>query len=286
MLADYHIHLERGPLTREWLLRFVDMARARGISEIGISEHGTRFREFKALMAPLKLENSPFSHIRQWYSNDFKDALEDYVRLIVEAKALGAPVKLALEVDYIPGAEDALRELIAGYPFDYIIGSVHFLGDWPVDFFPQDWAGRDVDEVYLEYFSTLAQAARSGLFDVMAHPDLVKLFGHMPGHRHEDVNAAVSECIRQVAMSGAAVEVSTAGLRRPAGEMYPAPAFLKACARAGIPITLASDAHVPEEVGFKLGEAARYARECGYRSFTTFEGRKARSNVFDEETIT
>lgn len=286
MLIDYHIHLERGALTREWLSKFLDTALARGIDEVGIAEHGTRFREFRPMMGPLRLEDSRFAHIREWYRNDFKDALQDYVELISEAKASGAPLKLGLEVDYVPGTEDRIRRLISGYPFDYVIGSVHFLRDWPIDFFPQDWAGKDVDETYIEYFATLARAARSGLFDIMAHPDLVKLFGHRPGHRRDEVEAAMSECIRQIAGSGVAIEINTAGLRKPVGEMYPAPDFLRRCARAGIPVTLASDAHAPEEVGFELDQAAAYAQECGYSSFVVFERREASSNTFTSKTIT
>ncbi|HHY98595.1 MAG TPA: histidinol-phosphatase [Firmicutes bacterium] len=273
-MIDYHMHLERGPLTREWLGKFIEAARQKGIAEVGISEHCTRFIEFAPVMDRLGLARSPFPHVRRAFLGEVKSSMNDYVKLIDDAKAEGLPVKLALEVDYVPGAEEETRKILSQFPFDYIIGSVHFLGEWPIDFRPEDWQGQDPEEIYIRYFEILARAAKSHLFDVMAHPDLVKLFGIRPVGDPSNVEKTISLCIQQLAESDVAVEVSSAGLRRPIGEIYPGEKFLRRCAELDIPITLASDAHRPEEVGFRIDEAAQYARECGCSKLAIFRRRQ------------
>src|SRR5690625_4618314 len=149
----------------------------------------------------------------EWLSGQFYEPLDDYVEVLIQAQQRGWPVKVALEVDYIPGQEEAIREILAPYPWDYILGSVHYIGTWGIDITATSgWPERDVDAAYREYFALLQKAAKSGLFDTLAHLDLIKKFGHRPAAPLNDLYA---ESVAIVSEAGCAVEVSTAGLRRP-----------------------------------------------------------------------
>jgi len=268
-VTDYHMHLERGPWTLEWLERFVDTARARGLREIGFSEHPHRFRECRAIYpAPLP-----------WVDAQNTERLDSYLRLIEQARAAGLPVKLALEWDYLPGFEAALERALGAHPWDYTIGSVHWLppaargGEWwgfddPARI--SDWERVDVLEVYRRYFRLIGQAARTGLFDIIGHADVIKVMGYRPKADIADLyEAAASE----FAAAGVCVEINTAGWRKPVGEIYPAPPFLRACRLAGVPVLINSDAHVPEDVGRDFDRAAAVAREAGYRETAAFAQR-------------
>jgi histidinol-phosphatase (PHP family) len=197
--------------------------------------------------------------------------IESYVQAVVAARGRGLPVKLGLEVDYVPGLEQETRELLAPYPWDYLLGSVHFIGGLSVD-------GEDdllvdavgVEEAWRLYFETLAAAARSGLFDSLSHPDLVKIFGaRAPSFDYGPAADAIAD-------SGIAVEVSTAGLGKPVHELYPHPAFLAACKARDIPVTLGSDAHSPEVVGRDFDQALVLLRSTHYKTVTVFDQRNAR----------
>ena len=215
---------------------------------------------------------------RRWWTGRGGQSLAEYAGLLREAAAAGLPVRLGIEADYFPGAEGAIRAVLARAPFDYAIGSVHWIGAWGFDLLGVEglWDGRDVDEAYRAYFALLGQAARSGLFRIMAHPDLIKVLGHRPSPAL-DLAALYDGAARAFAAGGAAVEVSTAGLRKPVGELYPAPAFLRACRRHGVPLSLASDAHRPEDVGLDFDQGIALARDCGYREILTFAAGRHRA---------
>ncbi|TMI84138.1 MAG: histidinol-phosphatase [Bacillati bacterium ANGP1] len=250
--TDYHMHLERGPWTLEWLERFVETARARGLREIGFSEHPHRFRECRAIY-PTPLP---------WVDAQNTERLDSYLRLVEQARAAGLPVKLALEWDYLPGFEAALERAIGAHPWDYAIGSVHWLppatrgGEWwgfddPARI--SDWERVDVLEVYRRYFRLIGQAARTGLFDIIGHADVIKVMGYRPKADIADLYAA------------AALEFAAA--------VYPAPPFLRACRLAGVPVLINSDAHVPEDVGRDFDRAAAVARDAGYGETAAFAQR-------------
>lgn len=286
MLVDYHMHLEQGPFAPDWLARFLATAAARGVAEIGISEHIYRFREaqdaYGAWWGPVERETPETpgtpAFAARWWRQRGGQTLHAYVALLRDAAAAGLPVRRGIEVDYFPGHEAAIRAVLAREPFDFAIGSVHWLGTWGFDLLgvPGLWDGRDVDAAYRAYFALLGQAARGGLFEIMAHPDLIKVMGHRPSAAL-DLDALYAAAADAFAAGGVAVELSTAGLRKPVGELYPAPAFLRACRRRGVPLSLASDAHRPEDVGRDFDLAVALARECGYREVLTFNGRQARA---------
>jgi histidinol-phosphatase (PHP family) len=198
--------------------------------------------------------------------------LDAYVDAVLDAKRAGLPVKLGLEVDYVDGRQEWLAELLAPYPWDYLIGSVHWIDGEAVDQRPGLWEHRPVEEVWRRYFAALEELSATGAVDVLAHPDLAKIFGRRPG---DGVLAELHERAGEaIAAADVCVEVSTAGLRKPVGELYPDLSLLRACRRRGVPVTMASDAHVPELVGQDLDQAVAHARTAGYETISVFERRR------------
>jgi histidinol-phosphatase (PHP family) len=270
VIVDYHMHLRtpKGEVeeidhTVEAAEPFVETARARGVDEVGFTEHIYYFRQTRELWTTqYELERCVYD-------------LDTYCDAVIEAKRRGLPVKLGLEVDYVPGKERETRDMLEPYPWDFLLGSVHSLEGHAIDQEPGLWKYFPVEEIWRRYFIALRGAARSGLFDVLSHPDLVKVFGQRPNAEavqlhHEETADAVE------AVGGIAIEVSTAGLRKPVGELYPDPAFLAACKARGIPVTTASDAHVPDDVGRDFDQAFELLRSAGYETVTVFDRRQAR----------
>lgn len=275
-LADYHIHIEKGPYTPAWLERFAAVGRQRGVRELGLTEHLCDFHEGQEASG-MWWEGEPDEedreHARRWWRGRPRCSLDEYVAFVLSAHPEGITLRLGVEVDYFPQAEDNLRRLLAAYPFDVVLGSVHWLGGWGFDHLDrlERWQGRDVDEVYRRYFAELGRAARSGLFDVLAHVDLVKIAGHRPSF---DLTPLYKEAAQAIAAAGVAVEVSTAGLRKPVHEIYPAEPLLRLLQEEGVPITLASDAHTPGDVGHAFEAAVSLARRCGYERICRFVQRR------------
>ena len=269
VLTDYHLHLrpdEPGTtaeryFTEENVARYRAAADAAGIEELGVSEHVYRF------VQALELWRHPF------WEEQARDDLDAYCEF-----ARGAGLRLGVECDFVPGAGERTAELLAARPFDYVVGSVHFLGERAVDHEDWDvWEGTgDADEVWRRYFEALADCARSGLFDVLAHPDLVKVWGRGRPLPDGDPRRFYEPAVEAIAESGIAVELSTAGLRKPVGELYPAPAFARLCAEAGAPFVLSSDAHLPEQVGFGYDRALDLLAELGVGEIAVFERRERR----------
>jgi histidinol-phosphatase (PHP family) len=269
VLTDYHLHLrpdEEGTTAERFFTpanveRYLAVAEEAGVDVLGVSEHVYRFTQ------SLDLWRHPF-----WEENarDDLDAYCDFVR--------GTPLKLGIECDFVPGAEDRTASLLEARDFDYVVGSVHFLGERAVDHEGWDvWEGRgDPDEVWRRYFEALAECARSGLFDILAHPDLVKVWGGSRPLPERDLRFFYEPAVEAIAESGIAVEVSTAGLRKPVGELYPADAFAEMCVEAGAVFALSSDAHLPEQVGFEYDRAVELFDRLGVLEICVFEGRERR----------
>src|SRR6266446_539780 len=200
--------------------------------------------------------------------------LDRYVGAVTEAKERELPVKLGLEVDYIAGRERELADILAPYPWDYLLGSVHYVDGFPVDQEPGLVEKVGPHEAWRRYFVWLRNAARSGLFDSLSHPDLVKHHGPRPDT--ESVQWLHEETADVIEAAGVCIEVSSAGLHKPVGELYPDPPLLEACQARGVPITLASDAHAPQNVGRDLDHAVDFARASGYQTVTVFDRRERR----------
>lgn len=281
MTTDYHMHLELDDHTEkcrynvERIELYLSHARSRGTDEIGVTEHCNRFSAFRPIMAHLleperRYEGS--ESLLCWLVRSFHEDLHAYVDALLEAQSRGLPVRASIEVDYLPGFESQTKGILDPLPFDYILGSVHFLGDWAIDSDPAyGWPDLDVDAVYTEYFETMQKAARSGLFDILAHPDLVKKFGHMPSFPLDEYYDALAKV---AAEAGIAVEINTAGLHKPVGEMYPAKPLLERFFDRGVPLSLGSDAHQPDHVSRDHAKAIALAREVGYTDIVTFDRRR------------
>jgi histidinol-phosphatase (PHP family) len=269
MLTDYHLHLRPDEpdtpperyFTAENVERYLAAAREAGIEELGVSEHVYRFTQ------ALDLWRHPF------WEEEARDDLDAYCEFV-----RSTPLRLGIECDFIPGAEDRTASLLEAREFDYVVGSVHFLGEQAVDHEGWDVWERsgDPDEVWHGYFEALAECARAGLFDILAHPDLVKVWGGARPMPERDPRFYYEPAVEAIAESGIAVELSTAGLRKPVGELYPAPAFAQMCVEVGAPFALSSDAHLPEHVGFGYDQAVEYLGDLGVEEICVFEQRERR----------
>lgn len=267
MAADYHVHIERGPYSIDWLSKFVDVAKMRGLTEIGISEHGYRFdKGFDAF------GNDGFRG--NWIKKYSGQDIDEYVSLIIEAKSLGLPVKLGIEADYIPGKENELEDFLRPYPWDYVIGSIHWIGDWGIDLDDclDIWKKCDVDSVYLEYFSMIEKMAVTGLFDIVGHIDLVKIFGYRPSPY---VFERIENNLAGIARTGIILEVSTAGWRKPVDEIYPSKEIMELIKKYNIPIVVNSDAHTPNDVARDFPRAYEYIKSYGIDTLHYFDKRKS-----------
>ena len=270
MLSDYHTHLRPDELeagaeayfTAANAERYRAAAQEHGISELGVSEHIYRFRD------ALTIWQHPLW--RQFALDDL-DAYCEFVREQTD-------LRLGIEADFIPGAEDRISNLLEAHDFDYVIGSVHFIGDRAVDMDEFTvWAGdQSPEQIWRRYFQVVGEAARSGLFDVLAHPDLVKVWGRERPLPEGDLRRYYEPAIEAIAEASIAVEVSTAGLRKHVREIYPAPAFLQMCIDAAIPVALSSDAHRPEDIGADYDQALELLERLGIAELCTFERRARR----------
>jgi histidinol-phosphatase (PHP family) len=270
LLTDYHLHLRSDATdasaaehyTLQNVRRYRDAARARGIDELGCAEHVYRF------VQALELWRHPFW---QSYAHDDIDEYCAFVRGSTD-------LRLGIETDYVPGAEERTARLLAAREFDFVVGSVHFITDGAVDMDVYSvWgAGQSAEAIWERYFRTIGDAARSGLFDILAHPDLVKYWGHARPRPEGDLRRFYELALEGIAESGIAVEVSTAGLRKPVGELYPSAQFLRMCVEAGAPIALSSDAHRAEDVGADYDRALAELAAAGVAELCVFERRERR----------
>jgi histidinol-phosphatase (PHP family) len=202
--------------------------------------------------------------------------LDPYVASVEQARRdhPDLAIKLALEVDYIPGQEDWIRDLAARHPWDYFIGSVHYISDsWAIDN-PAEiakWKDREPMEVWTAYFERLTLAAESGLFDIIGHVDLCKKFTFYP---RQDCTPLFTRFLQAAKRRGVAIELNTAGLRKECREIYPSPRIVQMAAQLGVAITFGSDAHAPAEVGLNFAEAVQLAHSAGYTHYCRFTKRQ------------
>lgn len=257
MLADYHTHTPLCHHASGEPEAFVDAAITAGLIEYGISDHAPAIPE-------------PFDDWRMTTAE-----LPVYFEWIEQARSHAGerlPIRAGLECDWLPGCEQWIDELASNYRWDYLIGSVHYLAGW--DFDNPKWLGRwaetDVDQVWTLYWETYQRMAASGLFDILAHPDLVKKFAYRPSG---DLRRFYEPVIETIAKAGSSIELNTAGWHKPCAEAYPATSFLKLAAAANIPLVISSDAHTPAEVGRDFDRARQLALYSGFRQTALFHDR-------------
>jgi histidinol-phosphatase (PHP family) len=256
--ADYHMHT---PLCRHATgepTEYAAQAVKAGLTEIGFTDH-----------SPMRQDDFDNWRMRS-------DQLDEYVEKVRRAQREHPQltIKLSLEVDYLPGHEDWIRELATRHPWDYFIGSVHYVSDsWDVDnpYKLSEWKARDPFEVWSVYFERLTMAAASGLFEIIGHADLPKKFRYYPDR---DCTRMFETFLREAKRSGTAIELNTAGLRKDCREIYPSRHFLQLAHQTGVQITFGSDAHAPGEVGLNFAEALQLARAVGYTHALRFTQRQ------------
>jgi histidinol-phosphatase (PHP family) len=267
MHIDYHTHHERCGHAVGKLEEYVQRGIELGLEQLGLSDH-----------LPL-IHVDPAS-----YYPEMAMPMAELPRYVEECLSLkeryrGAiDLRVGLEADYIEGYEDQIREILSPYPWDYLIGSVHFLGEWDITDHRQvhGWEGKDELEVYRLYYDAVKKSALSGLYDIIGHMDVIKRFGYGPQtpEGKAEVRALELETLKVIADSGIAMELNASGLSKPCAEMFPAEHLLQEAFKLGIPLTLGSDAHDPAKLGDGLKEARSMLWHTGFRELAVFEGRR------------
>jgi histidinol-phosphatase (PHP family) len=282
-VLDYHLHLwphgerDRQPGVEE-LAAYCERAQAAGVNEIAVTEHLFRFVQADAPLSGF-WEDDPNPALRAqaeeyWDQHNGAD-LDAYVEAVLEAKEAGLPIVLGLEVDYYAGRMDKVADLLEGYPFDVLLGSVHWIGAWLFDVIESsvamgEWDHRGTEGAWDAYTRAIEELAASKAIDVLAHPDLCKVANRKPA-APEEFYDRIAEA---AAASNLAAEVSSAGWRKPCAEAYPAPTLLTKFKANNVPVTTASDAHALEHVAFRAADLRPLLQHAGYDKLHAFRGRQ------------
>jgi len=251
--TDYHVHTRYSDGKRE-PEAYIEAALKLGLREIGFSDH-----------------LNPAGGPPEWCMPH--DRLPKYAEHILKLKNehKDIAVRLGLEIDYLPGTEKVTDSIINSFPFDYIIGSVHYLGDETVDLGPEFYIGKDIDLIYENYFNMVCEAASTGFFDIMGHPDLVRIHRYRP---ESDITHLYSMMASAFEIHDVAFELNTNGRNKPLRDFYPDSRYLQIFAEHGVPVTVNSDAHFPERVGQFFSEGYDLIRRAGFREMAVFSGRE------------
>jgi len=298
-VSDSHLHLyphRRGsPLpppppddyALEHIERYVEKAATRGVTELAFSEHLYRCLESTDVLGPIWSQaTDPVSRANTEYDvlADRTMSLERYVDVIIRAKDAGLPVLLGLEVDFFPDTIEAALDLIEPYPFDVLLGSIHWIDGWWFDrsHSVHEWDRRGPRQVYERFFELKVELAASGTVDVITHSDRVKYLGHRLPQEPIDL---YEQLIAAAVQSGVAVEINTGGLRHPVHEIYPSPTLLRMAHDAGLDITFGSDGHNPDQAGWGLDLARAAASAAGYTQRARFVARKRSLVPFESPAV-
>ena len=282
-MIDYHLHLWPHDESSVWyqidqIAAYCDEAATHGVSELALTEHANRFVDVMALVGPFweRFGHEPTSRVMADYF-DFhaRNSLDEYVTLAQRAKDQGLPVKIGLEVDYVRGRMDEVSALLAQYPFDVLIGSVHWMGSWGFDDIDNavvmnEWRRRDVDQCWADYAEAIDELAQCHAVDVLAHPDLIKVAGYYA----REPSGFWDQMTEAAARADVSVECSSAGWHKPIGEQYPAEGFLDRLVAAGLTFTTASDAHSRDRVGERVGDLAQLLEARGVTQLATYDARQ------------
>jgi len=256
-LIDYHLHTKRCGHAVGEMREYVRSSIEKGLQEIGFADHLPLLHTFDPTLT------------MSW--DDFPFYVADVMKMKEEFKEI--KIRFGVEVDYIPGKVKELQAIIDEYDFDYVLGSVHFIDSWGFDDrrFIDNYDNYNIDDLYKRYFKEIADSAKTKLFDIIAHPDLIKKYGFKPTAKLEDVYKKTIDAIKD---SGVAIEISSAGLRKPVKEIYPSQEFIDICYKEGIPIVTGSDAHSPQDVGRDFDKLVESLKLAGYTEVATYVARE------------
>jgi histidinol-phosphatase (PHP family) len=257
--TDYHMHSSYSD-GRSAPEDYIAPAIAAGLSEIGFSEHLTLFKDLEDWnMNPVNI--SPYiNHLEELRKNT------DNIK-----------IKIGLEVDYFEGKEEEIRSYLKALPLDYIIGSVHYLGEKTVDLGPEFYEGKSIDRLFESYFESVVTAISSGLFDIIAHCDLIRIYGYKPDMNLEPLYKKLAKAMKT---HNVAFEVNTNGRNRPLADFYPDRRFLHIFREENVPVCVNSDAHMPSRVGQYFDEAYELLRYIGFTEMAVFDKRIRRMVPF------
>ncbi len=255
-LPDYHMHTTLCNHASGKMEEYVERAIELGLAEIGFSEHMPVMPEPHLC---LSYDNLPF------YIHRVKTLQDKYSGRIA--------IRLGGEIDMVPERYDEIETIIRTYDFDFIIGSIHYLGDWPFDQvqYRDRFEREDLYEIYRRFFETVINASKSGLYDIAGHIDNLKRMGYHPPEDVKDFYYRAAESFRDM---NVAVEINTSGYDYPAGETYPSLEYLKILREYDIPVTLGSDSHKPSHVGRHFDTAIGVLRAAGYDEVAFYNKRK------------
>lgn len=247
--TDYHIHTlySDGKAMPE---EYIEAAVSAGIKEIGFSEHLNLVIENQDWCMDLRRVPEYVAHIKSLAKSEKR-----------------IKVRLGLEVDYFSGKENLIYEFISDLGLDYVIGSVHYLGDTTVDSSPDFFEGKNIDELYQSYFNLVYEAVASGLFDIIAHCDLVRIYNFKPAG---DTESLYRRLAMEMSKHDVAFEINTNGRNRPVGDFYPDRRFLRIFCDANVPVCVNSDSHLPERLGQYFDEAYGLLKASGYKEMAVF----------------
>lgn len=250
--TDYHIHtyFSDGKSSPE---EYISPAKAAGIREIGFSEHLALFMEDQSMSI------NP-------------DKVSEYLELLsgLAGKMNDIEIRRGMEVDYFPGKESETGRFLDKFSLDYRIGSVHYLGEATVDTGPEYYEGKNIDILFEKYFEQVIAAASSGLFDIIGHCDLVRIFGHRPSYNPGPLYRNLAKTFRK---NDVTFELNTNGRNRPLADFYPDPRFLHIFREENVTVCVNSDAHLPSRVGQYFDEAYELLRSVGFTEMAVFRNR-------------
>ncbi|WPP41508.1 histidinol-phosphatase HisJ [Paenibacillus hunanensis] len=266
MRVDYHTHHVRCGHAVGELEEYVQRGIEIGLDQLGLSDHlplihvdpATYYPEMAMPMEELPRYVEECLHLKQKYS----DRID---------------IRVGLEADYIEGYEETIERIITQYPFDYVIGSVHFLGEWDISDYRQTdgWNGREVLDVYRQYYDAMQKAAATGFYDIAGHLDVIKRFGYVPPAEQDAEREALEDAaLRAVQQAGMTMELNSSGLYKACAEIFPARRIVEQAIALGIPLTLGSDAHDPLKLSDGLDQARALLTELGVEQIATFKERQ------------
>jgi len=255
MRVDLHNHTTLCNHAEDTMEQYIEKAIELGIDVYGFSEH-----------APMKNFEDGYRLVhekKEFYENEVKKLQQKYQDKI--------KILLGYEVDFIEG--DFLLEEIKNAKVDYLIGSIHYLGDWGFDNpeFIGEYKNKDINKIWEEYFYAVELMAKTGNFDIVGHLDLIKVFKYLPT---KDIKTLAKKALQEIKKSNMVIEINSAGFRKPIGEQYPSKELLELAFELNIPITFSSDAHAIEQIGFEYKQTIELAKKIGYNKCVYFENRE------------
>lgn len=276
MKFDYHMHFEKGDYKVEWAKGFFEAAKKRGLNEIGITEHAHTFPEFEDLYYEDLILDDSFvgSFQKKWLkTNKFKHTIDDYFNFMAKLREYGYEAKIGIEVCNFQN-QAKVREILDKYPFDYVIGSIHFIRGWAYDSeeIKAEWQQHSLEDIYEWYTQEIEHLCAGGLYDVLGHPFNIRLYKYFPDF---DVTPYLLRAVQALKKADMGIDVNTGTYYRyPVQEISPYGDFLNLAKEYELPIITSSDAHKPEDCGAYIDDAIKYVKEYGYTEGMTFNKRK------------